>query len=521
MLELTSLAVGFTLPHTRTAAAPPRSTTVVADAAVLSILAADQLPAVLGGAAALALGSAYAFTSKDEAPAAALDFAPAAATPSSSTPSTSSTAEMSSLDGVVVPANKPPPVQVLSWYDYGVRLALPVQSWYDRGQRLNDVISWYDAGLRLQWRQIPLQDIIIHEPLGVGTQSEVLLGELPNGGDVAVKLGLKRGAIAREAAVLAKMSGIPGFPTLLHWEPEGAIAPGGSLVIGLLGRSLEEMMKSLRKPPPDADAPPTSSTPAPPATRMRLSDTMLLRVGRGCLRLLERLHLAGFVHNDLKPANLLLGDTMDSKEPTRLHLIDFGSCTPRCDPDDPPPLGPIGTAMFASVAADECVRPMRPADDLESLAYNLAYLATGTLPWQGKPDSVATALKRELLTGKGEAAEGGLALAAGLEPASPAATALRALWAEVRRCYCDEPVGGVQMGIVEACLDGMPEGMFVDYEACLRALGGGAEEETGTDAEEADPLSEFSFMAAYGCLGGDEASKAGAVSHAPGLQDSV
>ena len=126
MLELTSLAVGFSLPHTRTAVAQPRSTTVVADAAVLSILASDQLPAVLGGAAALALGSAYAFSSQEEVQAASASTS-AAASPSFSTSSSSSAVEMSNLDGVVVPAKKPPPaqVQVQSWYDSGVRLPSP------------------------------------------------------------------------------------------------------------------------------------------------------------------------------------------------------------------------------------------------------------------------------------------------------------------------------------------------------------------------------------------------------------
>eukprot|EP00966_Prymnesium_polylepis_P072828 1691217-Prymnesium_polylepis.1 len=51
--------------------------------------------------------------------------------------------------------------------------------------------------------------------------------------------------------------------------------------------------------------------------------------------------------------------------------------------------GPIGTLLFASAAADACVSQSscetHPADDVESLAYMLAYLAAGRLPWHGHP----------------------------------------------------------------------------------------------------------------------------------------
>jgi hypothetical protein len=110
---------------------------------------------------------------------------------------------------------------------------------------------------------------------------------------------------------------------------------------------------------------------------------------------------------------------------------------------------------------------MRPADDIESLAYVLAFLAAGSLPWQGQPDAVALSMKRELLTGRS-------ALECG-----EAAAALQALWAEVMRCHA---------------------GASLDYEACMAALG-------GSDAE-VDTFSEWSFISALESASEAEAKRA-------------
>ena len=106
-------------------------------------------------------------------------------------------------------------------------------------------------------------------------------------------------------------------------------------------------------------------------------------------------------------------------------------------------------------------RTLRAVDDLESLAYNLVYLAAGKVPWQGKPDAEVAAMKQELLSGSEKAVDG---LVASVE-CDESATAIRALWAEVIRSA----------------------GTSIDYDACLSALGGGSED---------DALSELSFVAA-------------------------
>lgn len=331
---------------------------------------------------------------------------------------------------------------------------IPLTSWYDRGERLKKASPSRAKPLR---SGIDIDELMIERCIGKGTQSEVLLGELPNIGQVAVKVGIKKNAIAREAPVLSAMSRFPCFPTVLHHEPDGELAAGGFLIVDVLGVSLQELWQSRSR-------------------SKCLDGQTFLRLGRGILRPLRQLHLEGFVHNDLKPANLLLGPGPRA-QPTRLHLIDFGSCTQteahfRANGQVlPPSRGAIGTLSFASLAADDPSRgrPMRPADDLEGLVFTLAYLARGSLPWQGKPD-LAAVWKPGLLETSDAAAE----LTADI-PCATATAALEALLAELRRCHAD--------------------GAELSYDACLAALGG----ETWSEAEaEADALSEDSLRAAFG-----------------------
>ena len=445
MLELASLAAGFALPHLRPVPVTPRTATVVADATLTL-----NLPDLLS-TTALFLGGAY-FSSRDGA-------------------------------GTIPSSGD----QVQSWYDAGVRLSPPVTSWYDAGLRFEAPLE-SPAGVVVPTRApspppsppptaevVPailpappfaIEQLIIKERLGKGTQSEVLLGVTPTG-SVAVKIGLKAFAIAREASVLSVMSGVAGFPTMLYYEPDGPRSPGGFLVVSLLGPSLDDLLRTRQ-----------SQT----QTQLtRLSGPMLLRVARCMLRLIRRLHVAGYVHNDIKPANILLG-AGSSMQPTRLHIIDFGSCTKISsstlaervvDENDAQAYGPVGTATYASVAADANVRTMRPADDLESLVYTLCDLASGSLPWKGQLDGVKVAMKQEIL------AHGGTELFEGIEDAA-ASVALQAMWAEVRRCQgADSSEGAAGVTVV-------------DYEACMAALGG-----ISMDSDPpADAISELAFMAA-------------------------
>ncbi|KAL6008145.1 Casein kinase 1-like protein hd16 [Asimina triloba] len=120
----------------------------------------------------------------------------------------------------------------------------------------------------------------------------------------------------------------------------------------------------------------------------KLSPNMAACVAVEAISILEKLHLKGFVHGDVKPENFLLGQpgTVDEK---KLFLIDLGlasrwkdvSSGEHVDYDQRPDVF-RGTIRYASVHA-HLGRTGSRRDDLESLAYTLIILIRGRLPWQG------------------------------------------------------------------------------------------------------------------------------------------
>jgi len=306
--------------------------------------------------------------------------------------------------------------------------------------------------------------------LGKGHFGSVLLGERSDGTAVAVKLALR---LDREAATLKVMEGDAGFPSLLHYKKRGGGSRNELLVMERLGPSLQSLWEEI--------GPACFSAPT------------VLHIGRGALRCLKRLHFAGVVHNDIKPANLVLpantggsalGDGAAAAA-VEVMLIDFGISTRaqdviRCD-DAPPTMrqplevcrvpaepsatydsdlkmyvAPIGTPDFASIKQHE--RSLTSAvDDVESLVYCLTYLAAGDLPWRDLPQPQQLQWKRELMTRgwdalcdgwDGEAAER-------LLRGSDVSEALRRVWAEV---------------MASQASDAEADPKAVDHDACVAAL---------------------------------------------------
>ncbi|KAK7818526.1 casein kinase 1-like protein hd16, partial [Quercus suber] len=119
-----------------------------------------------------------------------------------------------------------------------------------------------------------------------------------------------------------------------------------------------------------------------------MSPNMAACIAVEAISILEKLHLKGFVHGDVKPENFLLGQpgTPDEK---KLYLIDLGlasrwkdaSSGQHVEYDQRPDIF-RGTIRYASVHA-HLGRTGSRRDDLESLAYTLIFLIRGRLPWQG------------------------------------------------------------------------------------------------------------------------------------------
>jgi len=226
---------------------------------------------------------------------------------------------------------------------------------------------------------------VVQKRIGRGAFGDVFLATHEiTGEQCAVKAEVEASPrLQREAAAYtilhARLGRAPGIP-LMHWTGGGVGASGQPvqlLSMELLGTSLEDARRALGG---------------------TLPVHMLARLGRDMLRRIETVHASGIVHCDLKPANFLLpagalgmggADARSlGRTPLRAYLIDFGFARSHGggpSPTEalrPPPLrrGIVGSARFSSIRNHQ-LHPLAPRDDIEALAYTLAYLGTGTLPW--------------------------------------------------------------------------------------------------------------------------------------------
>ncbi|MCL7039950.1 hypothetical protein MKW94_010888 [Papaver nudicaule] len=219
----------------------------------------------------------------------------------------------------------------------------------------------------------------VERKLGKGGFGQVYVGRRMNGGSTertgpdAVEVALKfehrssKGCSygpPYEWQVYSNLNGCYGIPWVHHRGRQGDFY---ILVMDILGPSLWDLWNSLGQ---------------------TMSPNMVACIAVEAISILEKLHLKGFVHGDVKPENFLLGQpgTADEK---KLFLIDLGlaskwkdaSSGEHVDYDQRPDIF-RGTIRYASVHA-HLGRTGSRRDDLESLAYTLVFLIKGRLPWQG------------------------------------------------------------------------------------------------------------------------------------------
>lgn len=167
-----------------------------------------------------------------------------------------------------------------------------------------------------------------------------------------------------EWQVYSTLNGCYGLPSVHYKGRQGDYY---ILVMDMLGPSLWDVWNSVGQ---------------------AMSPNMVACIAVEAISILEKLHMKGFVHGDVKPENFLLGQpgTADEK---KLFLIDLGLASKwkdssngqHVDYDQRPDIF-RGTIRYASVHA-HLGRTGSRRDDLESLAYTLIFLIRGRLPWQG------------------------------------------------------------------------------------------------------------------------------------------
>ena len=92
------------------------------------------------------------------------------------------------------------------------------------------------------------------------------------------------------------------------------------------------------------------------------------------VRLLKRLHICGFVHRDVKPANIIFCNN-------RMSLIDFGlACRIGTEYD-----GFVGTKRYASTAALKGEGQASGIDDLESACWTILHALNGSIAASKRP----------------------------------------------------------------------------------------------------------------------------------------
>jgi len=187
--------------------------------------------------------------------------------------------------------------------------------------------------------------------------------------------------LTHEAAVLMKLSGIPGIPNLRYY---GVPDHNRYMAIDLLGKSLQTVSSECKK--------------LVPIKNVRMYAKQMVQI-------IQAVHGRGFVHRDIKPPNFMIGINKNETEiQDELFLIDFGMARTYIDDktnahrsNKMRTSGIIGTPRYVSINVHDGCEPSR-RDDLISIMYVLVYLVKGRLPWKAaaSPELVAQ-MKKTIL----------------------------------------------------------------------------------------------------------------------------
>uniref|UniRef100_A0A914KYA5 Protein kinase domain-containing protein n=2 Tax=Meloidogyne incognita TaxID=6306 RepID=A0A914KYA5_MELIC len=173
-----------------------------------------------------------------------------------------------------------------------------------------------------------------------------------------------------EVWVLKKLQGIPSFCTIYNL---GQTAEFTYVVMTLLGKPIDDLRRMQPK--------------------RKFSTVTTLRIGIQLMKAFCALHRAGFIHRDVKPANIAAGH----KRADVIYLFDFGLARLIYTDENMTTLRPRrkkvafrGTYRYCSLNAQKCIDQGR-VDDIWSVMYTLIECKKRKLPWTGiKPRQCQT-----------------------------------------------------------------------------------------------------------------------------------
>ncbi|KAF7638742.1 Protein kinase domain-containing protein [Meloidogyne graminicola] len=165
-----------------------------------------------------------------------------------------------------------------------------------------------------------------------------------------------------EVWVLSKLQGNPSFCTIYTL---GQTSEFTFVVMTLLGKPVDDLRRMQPK--------------------RRFSTVTTLRIGIQLIKAFTCLHKAGFIHRDVKPANMAAGH----KRPDIIYLFDFGLARFIYIDEAKSMLRPRrkkiqfrGTYRYCSLNAQKCMDQGR-VDDLWGVLYTLIECKNRKLPWTG------------------------------------------------------------------------------------------------------------------------------------------
>uniref|UniRef100_A0A8R1DGB3 non-specific serine/threonine protein kinase n=1 Tax=Caenorhabditis japonica TaxID=281687 RepID=A0A8R1DGB3_CAEJA len=230
----------------------------------------------------------------------------------------------------------------------------------------------YEEATQLSVNEKFLKRWLIDGLIGKGGYGEIYLGmDIIRNEEVAIKVEPKkrRGKLAKrmilEQLVLLKMQGKTHVPTIYG---SGYTEKINFIVMQILSVNIGDIKKK--------------------CNHKRLSATSVGRIVHQLISALRDLHDFGYVHRDVKPANMCFGISSNAREDNRhtVYLLDFGLVRRFKLPNGErrPPryrAGFRGTTRYVSLRVHRRIE-QSPYDDIVSAMYTAYELLCSELPWK-------------------------------------------------------------------------------------------------------------------------------------------